>query len=150
MATQFSTINDLALITIKDHRLDNLYKTNQAAFNTRMNGYLVKAIPNFSSCRTPLTYDFENATFDNDLTYSEISILADLVAYQWIISQIQVDTQINWTMNAGSFRHSSEAENLKQKAEYADKLREIYSQKIFEYECQNTDWNAWANGQFKL
>lgn len=150
MATQFSTINDLALVTISDHKLDSLYKTNRDAFENRMNGYLIKAIPNFSSCRTPLTYNLQDATFDNDLSSIEISILADLVAYQWIVSQIQVDTQINWTMNAGSFRHSSEAENLKQKSEYADKLRERYSQKIFEYECANTNWDDWANGIFNL
>lgn len=148
MATTFSDIIDIALITIQDYKLNNLYQTNPADFQTITNAFLLKGLPEFTNCKTPLTYDLATQSFTNTLSPMEISILADLWVYEWFNWHIQNVTQFENKMTPSDFKHYSEAENLKQKSEYLDKLREKHSQKMVDYDLKNTDWKSWGNGNF--
>lgn len=143
MATSFDTIIDMALVSIQDYKLNNLFKTNATDFETITNGFLMKGLPNFSCCRTALSYDVSKKEFTKELSPLEISILSDLWVYEWFNWHVQNVTQFENSMTPSDFKHHSKAENLKQKSEYLDKLREKHSQKIVDYQLKNID--NWAN-----
>lgn len=150
MATTFEDVIDVALTTIQDYKLNNLYQTNPDDFATITNAFLMRGIPLFTNCKTPLDYDINTQSFINTLTSLEISILADLWVYEWFNWHIQNVTQFENSMTPSDFKHHSKAENLKQKSEYLDKLREKYQQRMTEYGLMNVDWQSWANGNFKF
>ena len=109
---------------------------------------MLRGLPQFTNCKTPLTYDTTTQSFTNTLTPLEISILADLWVYEWFEWHVQNVTQFENKMTPSDFKHYSEAENLKQKSEYLDRLREKYSQKMVNYDLLNIDWTTWGNGNF--
>jgi hypothetical protein len=150
MATKFSDIVDVALTTVQDYKLDNIYQTSPDDFATITNAFLLRGLPTFYKCKTPLTYDLDAGEFTNDLSIFEISILADLWVYQWFEWHVQKVTQFENSMTPNDFKHHSKAENLKQKSEYLDKIREKYSQKITNYCEQTANWTAMANGDFDV
>ena len=116
MATSFDDIIDMALVTIQDYKLNNLYSANPASFEMITNSFLLKGLPEFTNCKTPLTYNTQSRTFLNTLTPLEISILADLWVYEWFNWNVQNVTQFQNKMSPSDFKHYSEAENLKQKS----------------------------------
>lgn len=144
MATSFETVIDLALAQVDDYKLVKLYGQNPAQFNRWCDGFLISAIPNFNLCRQALTYDAVLRQFDSDLTNSEISILADFWVIEWFKRETQVSSQINLgiNMNGGVNRHS-EAQNLKEKSSYLDKLREKVYQKITDYQIEDLSTYTW-------
>lgn len=141
MATRFDEIIDMALSNIQDYKLNKLYKdSDKTNFKAITQSFLIKGLPNFTNCKTPLTFDLENETFINDLTLQEISILADLWVFEWFTWHIQNVTQFENKMTPSDFKHYSESANLKEKSEYLDRLREKHNQKMVDYSIQNADW----------
>lgn len=148
MATKFEDIVELALITIQDYKLNNLYTADPNSFEVITNGFLVRGLPEFTNCKTPLTYDTTTKTFDYTLSPLEKSILADLWVYEWFNWHVQNVTQFENSMTPSDYKHHSKAENLKQKSEHLDKIREKFNQKMIDYSLKNVDWSAWGNGNY--
>lgn len=148
MATSFDEIIDMALVTIQDYKLNSLYATNPQDFETITTSFLKKGLPEFYNCKNSLAYDATNRVFVSTLTPLEISILSDLWVYEWFSWHVQNVTQFEGKMTPSDFKHFSEAENLKQKSEYLDRLREKHSQKMVDYGLLNVDWNNWGSGSF--
>lgn len=46
MPTSFDNIEDLALVTVNDYKLLNLYNKNKDQFNQWVDGFLISAVPN--------------------------------------------------------------------------------------------------------
>lgn len=143
--TPFSEIIDLALANIQDYKLNNLYTSDPDSFETITNAFLIRGVPLFYNCKTPLTYDKTTQEFTNTLSQLEISILADLWVYEWFEWHVQNVTQFENSMTPSDYKHHSKAENLKQKSEYLDKIREKFNQKMVDYSLLNTDWSTWGN-----
>lgn len=138
MATRFDTIEDLALTVVSDYKIAKLYNQDETAFKTYCDGFLISAIPNFTQCNQDLSYDTEEREFTADLTIMEISILADFWAIQWLTKEVQDATQINLKLStSGGFETHSEAQNLKEKSSWLDRLRERVYQKITDYQLQD-------------
>lgn len=138
MATRFDTIEDLALTVVSDYKIAKLYNQDETAFKTYCDGFLISAIPNFTQCNQDLSYDTEEREFTADLTIMEISILADFWAIQWLTKEVQDVTQINLKLStSGGFETHSEAQNLKEKSSWLDRLRERVYQKITDYQLQD-------------
>ncbi len=135
MATSFDTIIDLAMVTIKDYKIDNLAKLDPNTLETYLDGFLVRAIPKFNNCLQPLDYDFSTREFSSTFTYLENEILACLFGIEWFTSVVQDVTQFQGKLSNREFKTYSEAENLKQKREYLDVSREKVSQLIVDYQC---------------
>lgn len=140
MGTKFSEIIDLGLIAIKDYKIDKLYIQNEDSFNKYCDGFLIKAIPNFTVCKQSLAYNVNYTTipqvreFVNELSIYEKDILADYWVIEWFKRETQVASRINGALqNSGSFKSHSEAQNLKAKESYLDGLRVKASQKCNEY-----------------
>lgn len=143
--TSFDTIIDLAMATIQDYKLNNLYDSSQDDFATITNAFLVRGLPEFTNCKSSLAYDSNQHAFLTDLSPLEISILADLWVYEWFNWHVQNVTQFQGKMSPSDFKHYSEAENLKQKSEYMDKIREKFNQKMVDYSLQTVNWDSLGN-----
>ena len=140
MPTSFDEIIDLALILIDDYKLRKLYNQSEAKFLTFCDSLLIAAIPNFFRCNQSLDYDAQTRQFINQLTKTEISILADLWILEWFKKETQDSRKINALLqSSGSFKSHSAAQNLKEKTTYLDGLREKVSQKMTNYQLQNID-----------
>lgn len=137
MATPFDTIADMALIVIQDYRLNHLYEIDEDAFRMQMAGMIVKSVPKFVSCNNSLSYKIETQSFESDLTYKEIDILADLVVITWFESVVNDITQVNLHLQGRDAKHNAESSNLKEKSERLDRLREKVRQDMCDYEISN-------------
>lgn len=149
MGTPFTDIYDLFLHEINDYELDSLYASSaptHANFYAYLEGYLIKAIPQFDNCTQPLTYT--NSTFDSNLTLTEKTILATLMTIEWLNRKIQDVNQFSLHLSDTDFKFKSEAENLKQKVNQREVLREIVSQDMLRYGLKNNNWSAWAVGNY--
>ncbi len=138
MPTSFDTVIDLALITVNDYKLMKLYNRDAEGFQKWCDGFLISAVPNFVQCQKDLTYDLTTREFNADLSNMEISILADYWVIKWLEREVQNSAQIQLKLKtSGSFQFNSEAQNLKEKSTYLDKLREKVRQKTTEYQLND-------------
>lgn len=102
--------------------------------------FLMQAINNFIDCEQDLTYNLPNRVFIADLTPLEISILADYWGIAWMTRNVQDATQISLKLTStGGFETHSEAQNLKEKSSWLDRLRERVEQKITQYQLLDSD-----------
>lgn len=138
--TSFDVIEDLALIVVNDYRLTKLYNQSEENFRTYLDGFLMKAIPEFTTCRNSLEYDTTERQFTADLTTSEQNILADLLVIQWYAKDNQTYALYRQHLqNSGSFKNHSEAQNLKENSVYLDKLREQLGRQLLAYQLESLD-----------
>lgn len=144
MPTPFDDIIDLALMSVDDYKLNKLYIQDPDAFRKYCDGFVIKAIPNFTLCRQKLDYivdydvpppDPPIREFIHTLTLQEKDILADYWAMEWFTKEVQVASRINAALqNSGSFKSHSEAQNLKSKESYLNGMRVKASQKQIDYQ----------------
>lgn len=135
MATSFDVIEDMGLGQIEDYTLIKSYNSNFVKFQTFCDGLLVNAIPLFTQCRQSLAYNLDAREFDSDLTNEEIAILADFWVIQWFGRKVNNSAQFQAKLqNSGSFKNHSEAQNLKEKTSWLDRLRERVYQRITDYQ----------------
>ncbi|MGL5767088.1 MAG: hypothetical protein ACRCX8_15745 [Sarcina sp.] len=137
MGTPFQQIEDLAMVSITDYKLDNLYRVDQEAFWTYLDGFLVTVIPQFIPCFTSLDYDLTNRTFNETLDLSEISILSNYLVLAWMKKEINDVTQMNLHFQGKDFKTHSEAQNLKSKIELSVVSDERVNQEIMNYQLKN-------------
>lgn len=133
--TSFDDIIDLALITVNDYRLTNLYKKDVNSFKTYCDGFLISAVPEFPECRQSLEYDAQQRKFNSDLTSTEKSILANLWIIKWYLKDNQTYALYRQHLQAASsFKNHSESQNLKENSIYLDKLREELDRQKVSYQ----------------
>ena len=144
MATSFDEVIGLALIIVDDYKLNKLYNLDRDEFYQYCDGFLIKAIPNFTVCRQSLDYTVDYNSnppvreFVNTLSIYEKDILADYWALEWFKKETQRASSINAALqNSGSFKSHSEAMNLKAKESYLDGLRVKVSQKCTDYQLMD-------------
>ncbi len=144
MGTLFEKVYDRALVIIGDYKLDNLARSDYEAFLLYLQGILERSIPDFTSCNTDLSYEeIEDESgekvmaFVQDLSNKEINILSSIMVYNWFTKQVNDVTQFQGHLSNKEFKSHSEAQNLKEKSEYLDRLREKYSQDIVDYEIES-------------
>lgn len=137
MATTFDDIIDLGLSRVQDYKLDQLYTVNPQYFQAITDAFLKNHLGDFSSCRQSLAYDLGNRTFISSFTIQEQDILADLWVYSWLEWHINNVTQFENVLTDNDYKRHSAAENLKQKSEYFDRIREKYNQRITDYQLSD-------------
>lgn len=148
MATPFSAVEDLALVTIQDYKLDQLYEKNPLDWETFLSGFVVRASLHFTDSKTDLSYDLEQKAFINDLSNAEINILVYLFIEMWIERISQNLTQIVSTMTPSDAKRTNVPAMVKEQQYKLDVAREKNSQRITEYGYANADFQQWANGVF--
>lgn len=142
MGTPFEEVYDRALMIIEDYKLNALAISDYEAFLLHLQGILERSIPYFTPCNTELSYDKfideevgeERMAFNKVLSTQEINILSSIMVYNWFSKKVNDVTQFQGHLNNKEFKVHSEAQNLKEKSEYLDRLREKYSQDITDYQ----------------
>lgn len=149
MGTPYTDIYDLAMVSIADWHIDNLYLSSTPNYYNYMEGFLLKAIPKFTNCVQDLTdRDDTTQVFNITLTDTEKMILSDWVVYCWLEKNIQDVRQMNLNLNDTDFKHYAEGQNLKEKSERLDRLRERLKQDDVDYNLKNVNWTNWASGNY--
>jgi hypothetical protein len=153
VSTTFEEVYDLFTIVVQDYKLTELYNYSvehtSDDFTTYLQGFLIRAIPRFTYCANSLSYTTTpTAQFTATLTLNEKEILSDLMVVEWFDREINDVTQFNLHLNDTDFKHYAEGQNLKEKSDRIDRLREKIKQDMTDYEFGNIDWNAWASGDF--
>ena len=135
MATSFDIVEDMGLGQIDDYTLKKLYNSKPDKFQKFCDGLLIQAVPYFKDCRQSLEYNTETREFVNDLSNEEIAILSDFWMIQWFGRKVNNSAQFQAKLqNSGNFRNHSEAQNLKEKTSWLDRLRERVYQRVTDYQ----------------
>ena len=133
--TPFSEIRELSLITIDDYKIDNLAQTDLEAFELYIQGFIIRAIPEFDGCLQSLEYELTPVPqFINTLTHKEKSILGKLVTLVWLERETNVSEFIALGLQGRDRKTHSEDANLKGKILYQDISREKIRQSINDYQ----------------
>ena len=141
--TNFKVVYDRAMGRLRDYRLDNLFIKDEDAFYGFMRQKLYESIDTFNGCLSDLTYHSETVGavtewyFDSTLTTKETSILAYGLIIAWMEQNMLDITQMNLHLSSKDFKNFSESQNLKQKSETLDKMREDMAREITEYQLKN-------------
>ena len=152
MATSYKSIIDLALVVIRDYKLDKLFEASPTDFDIYMSGYLVKGLTRFRYCIKNLALrDDDDMEFEETLDDYEKSILADCVILEWLESEILDTMQITgMMMNKKEAQRYSEANLLREKLNLKVITNENLDRKIVAYVFDHTDFNRWVGGDYGL
>lgn len=137
--TSFDTIEEMALMTINDYKLAKLYNRSLEEFKSWCDGFLMAAIPQFTDCLKPLDFDLVEREFVSTFDNVEVRILANFFVIAWWERETNDGTQIAQKLNVpSSFKvEGVSAQNMKEKQNIIDKLREENSRLINNYLSQH-------------
>ena len=147
MATSFDSVIDMALVIIRDYKLDALYETDVEDFNLVLQGYMLKGLPKFEvSSIKPLSYDLETRTFDEDLDTIEIDIISDWTVIMWYTDQLQDVLEFKEPLRDVDFNRFATGQNLKLRQSYLAELRRKVKQDATNYQFQHISGIPYFNG----
>jgi len=148
MATTFDEIENLALVTIQDYKLDKLYAQSQTDFSTFLAGLTIRAVPLFTNCSKTLDYNITTKTFTSTFDIFEKDILATLFIQIWLERVQQNLTQIASTMTPSDSKRTGVSSLVKERQYLIDVAREKNSQKMCDYSTSQINYADWGNGIF--
>ena len=126
-----------------------MFNNNIEIAQDMLNVYLGRAIPKFYNCNKNIfATDLSSGEFPCELDLQEKDILSELMVLSWLDQVVSDIRQINLHVTDSDFKLYSEAENLKQKSEYSDRLREKASQDMVNYGLYHTPFSEWAVGNY--
>ena len=138
MATSFDVIGERAMSVIDDYKLRKLWNVNIDMFESRIDSFILNAIPRFWQCNSSLAYDAQSRQFEADLNTMEIQIRADYCVITWWEGETNVASQIALKLKtSNSFSFNSESQNFKEKQNVLDKLREEVDRQTTNYLLQD-------------
>ena len=147
MATSFDSVIDMALIIIRDYKLDALYDSDENSFKQVLQGYMLKGLPKFEvSSIKPLSYDLETRTFDEDLDTIEIDIISDWTVIMWYTDQLQDVLEFKEPLRDVDFNRFATGQNLKLRQSYLEELRRKVKQDATNYQFQHISGIPYFNG----
>ena len=147
MATSFDSVIDMALIIIRDYKLDTLYNANVDDFNLVLQGYMLKGLPKFEvSSVKSLDYDLESRTFNEDLDSIEIDIISDWTVIMWYTDQLQDVLEFKEPLRDVDFNRFATGQNLKPRQAYLEELRRKVKQDAKNYQFQHINNLPYFNG----
>lgn len=114
--------------------------------------FLMKSIPYFYNCQKDIknvdNIDMECKKFNIELDMEEKNILSDLMVLCWFERLTNNILQVDGNLQDTDFKTFSEANNLKEKSERLDRMREKVYQEINQYGWSRTSFSQWADGQY--
>ena len=147
MATSFDSVIDMALIIIRDYKLDALYQEDAGSFNLVLQGYMLKGLPKFEvSCVDSLAYNLETRTFERELSDVEIDIISDWTVIMWYTDQINDVLEFKEPLSDVDFKRLATGQNLKPRQAYLQELRRKAKQDATNYQFMHIDKLPHFNG----
>ena len=147
MATSFDSVIEMALIIIRDYKLDALYQEDAGSFNLVLQGYMLKGLPKFEvSCVDSLAYNLETRTFERELSDVEIDIISDWTVIMWYTDQINDVLEFKEPLSDVDFKRLATGQNLKPRQAYLQELRRKAKQDATNYQFMHIDKLPYFNG----
>ena len=147
MATSFDSVIDMALIIIRDYKLDALYDTDENSFKQVLQGYMLKGLPKFEvSSIKSLEYNLTNREFVEDLDDIEIDIISDWTVIMWYTDQIQDVLEFKEPLSDVDFKRLATGQNLKPRQAYLQELRRKAKQDATNYQFMHMNELPYFNG----
>lgn len=147
MATSFDSVIDMALIIIRDYKLDALYDSDENSFKQVLQGYMLKGLPKFEvSSIKSLEYNLTNREFVEDLDDIEIDIISDWTVIMWYTDQIQDVLEFKEPLSDIDFKRLATGQNLKPRQAYLQELRRKAKQDATNYQFMHMNELPYFNG----
>ena len=148
MATSFDSVIDMALIIIRDYKLDALYESDETSFKQVLQGYMLKGLPKFEvSSIKSLEYNLTNREFVEDLDSVEIDIISDWTVIMWYTDQLQDVLEFREPLSDVDFKRLATGQNLKPRQAYLQELRRKAKQDATNYQFQHMNQLPYFNGK---
>jgi len=144
--TSLSEVYDYFMLTVTDYRLTDLFNTSVPDFETYLQAWLDFAIVDFSVCDQDLNYNSETKEFPDVLSRDNKVILATLMMKYWLQKAVNDVTQFNLHVTDRDFKIASEAQNLREKTNHLNIVKEDCSQLLQDYAYRKADWETWYSG----
>ena len=135
MGTTFDEIYDLALVTMQDYKIDELYQLDRPTFKTFMKGFLVTGLPEFDVNLEDLSYTDE--TFNNIISDKAKLILSEIIVYEWYKRNNNDVLVYKPKLTSKQFKQIEISSGIKQRSEYLDKMYEKIRYDISQYQLMN-------------
>jgi cell division protein ZapA (FtsZ GTPase activity inhibitor) len=148
MITPLSEIYDLFMMTVTDYRLTELYSTSKSDFEIFLQAWLMFAINDFYVCDQSLEFDENTKNFSVELSQENKVILATIMAKYWLQKLVRDVTQMNLHVTDRDFKLASEAQNLREKINALNAVKEECSQLLIDYSYRKVEWADWLNQDF--
>lgn len=105
---------------------------------SKLDAFLVKAIPNFDNCSKMDSVNYNDREFTDTLSDTEISILADITVFIWYERE-NFDTKqfTGMIQNKSEAHRYSEANLLRERTNKENSLREAIDTKKAKYDLKN-------------
>jgi len=148
MGTSLSEVYDVFMMTVTDYRLTDLFNLSQPDFEDYLQGWLDYAIVDFPICDQDLNYNDTTKEFTDVLSRDNKIILATLMMKYWLQKAVNDVTQFNLHITDRDFKVASEAQNLREKTNHLNMVKEQCSQLLQDYGYRKNDWTDWYNQSF--
>lgn len=148
MGTTLNEIYDFFMMTITDYRLEDLFNTSQPDFENYLQAWLDFSIVDFSICDQDLNYDDTTKEFPAVLSRDNKIVLATLMMKYWLQKAVNDVTQFNLHITDRDFKMASEAQNLREKKDHLNVVKEQCSQLLQDYAYKRNNWTDWYNQSF--
>jgi hypothetical protein len=146
--TNLSEIYDFFMMTVTDYRLMDLFNTSVPDFENYLQAWLDFAIVDFKVCDQDLNYDNITKEFPAALNRDNKVVLAILMMKYWLQKTVNDITQMNLHISDRDFKMASEAQNLREKTNHLNMVKEQCSQLLQDYGYRRNDWEDWYNQSF--
>lgn len=147
--TELAEVYDFFMMTVTDYRLTDLFNTSLPDFENYLQAWLEYAIAEFSICDQDLEFDDTTKEFPVELSRRNKVILATLMMKYWLQKSVNDITQFNLHVTDRDFRVASEAQNLREKSNYLNIVKEQCSQMLIDYGYTNNEWTEWFAQDFE-
>jgi hypothetical protein len=148
MSTSLSEVYDFFMMTVTDYRLTDLFNTSVPDFENYLQAWLDYAIVDFFVCDQDLNYDASTNEFPVDLSRENKVILATLMMRYWLQKAVNDVTQFNLHVTDRDFKVASEAQNLREKTNHLNIVKEQCSQLLQDYAYRRNNWANWYNQEY--
>lgn len=145
MGTSLSEVYDVFMMTITDYRLIELFNTSVPDFENYLQVWLDFAIVDFKVCDQNLNYDDTTNEFPAELSRDNKVVLSTLMMRYWLQKAVNDVTQMNLHITDRDFKMASEAQNLREKVNHLNIVKEQCSQLLQDYSYKRNDWTDWYN-----
>jgi len=147
--TELAEVYDFFMMTVTDYRLTDLFNTSLPDFENYLQAWLEYAIAEFSICDQDLEFDNDTKIFPVELSRRNKVILATLMMKYWLQKSVNDITQFNLHVTDRDFKVASEAQNLREKSNYLNIVKEQCSQMLIDYGYTNNEWVEWFAQDFE-
>ena len=140
--TSYIEIYEKFAIKISDYTLDKMYIASTPTYNAYVKGFLINAIPKFTTCNQDLSLrDDTTSTFSIVLTDLEKEILATGMVIEWLSKEVHSILELRRYLSDSDFKLYSESNNLREKRELLnvseerlEKLKNQYNYTVFDFD----------------